>query len=374
MPELFPRGIAYADAFYDRVNERQQLKQNIEHTIHTVLIAPRRFGKTSLMTHVLYENAIDHIWIDFMTITNKSELEHKLLQKIGELTVKTALTTEKLKELASKCFENLRPEILLKLPGVELKLHQDPRTSKENQSEGVVEILTNLDNLARELNRRLVVVLDEFQEILQIDPHAILQGSIRHAAERAQYVTYLFSGSKHQALRRMFSGKENPLYSLCEYLVLPKIPAAEYIAFINAAATKMWGGILDEAVMAKILSYSDCYPKYVNALCGTIWAGGEKPTSELIDKLWSTYVLAKKTDITEDLSDLTLNQRRLLQRLCLAGQTAELYSIGTLSLLGMSQSSVQKAAAVLLEKGWLVEEDGVYKVLDPLLISYFKMF
>jgi hypothetical protein len=40
----------------------------------------------------------------------------------------------------------------------------------------------------------------------------------------------------------------------------------------------------------------------------------------------------------------------------------------------MSQSSVQKAIDILLEKDFVIEENNVYRVLDPTFISYFKMF
>ena len=46
----------------------------------------------------------------------------------------------------------------------------------------------------------------------------------------------------------------------------------------------------------------------------------------------------------------------------------------TLTELKMSQSSVQSAMNILLEKDFVIEKNSVYKVLDALLISYFKMF
>ena len=367
MTELFPRGIAQGKAFYDRKEERKKLKQNIEHSTHTVIIAPRRFGKTSLMTQVLHENKIDHIWIDFMTITNKEEMQTKLLQKISEVIVKIAPATEKLKILALKYFGKLKPEIMFSLPGVALTLHPG-KFSKDN----IIDALINLDKLAKDSNKRIVVVFDEFQEILKIDENTTLQGSIRHAAERAKNITYLFSGSKHKPLRRIFNGKENPLYSLCDVMELQKIVDQDYIEYINKAAIEKWGAPINNDILTNILSYSDRYPKYINALCGALWASDQTPTMKLVDELWTSYIFSKKTDITEDLSGLTLNQRRLLQHLCF-DPTKELYSKETLAILKMSQSSVQRAVNVLLEKDFVVEKNGVYSVLDPILIGYFKI-
>jgi len=367
MIELFPRGIAQGKAFYDRKEERKKLKQNIEHTTHTVIIAPRRFGKTSLMTQVLYENKIDHIWVDFMTITNKEEMQTKLLQKISEMIVKIAPATEKLKILALKYFGKLKPEIMLSLPGVALTLHPG-KFSKDN----VIDALINLDKLAKDSNKRIVVVFDEFQEILKIDENATLQGSVRHAAERATNITYLFSGSKHRPLRHIFNGKENPLYALCDVMELQKIADQDYVEYINKAAIEKWGAPINDDVLTNILSYSDRYPRYINALCGALWASDQTPTFKLVAKLWESYIFSKKTDITEDLSGLTLNQRRLLQHLCF-DPTKELYSKETLAVLKMSQSSVQRAVNILLEKDFIVEKNGIYSVLDPIWMGYFKI-
>lgn len=367
MIELFPRGIAQGKAFYDRKEERKKLKQNIEHSIHTVIIAPRRFGKSSLMTQVLYENKIDHIWVDFMTITNKEEMQTKLLQKISEMIVKIAPATEKLKILVPKYFGKLKPEIVFSLPGVALTLHPG-KFSKDN----IIDALINLDKLAKDSNKRMVVVFDEFQEILKIDENATLQGSIRHAAERATNITYLFSGSKHRPLRKIFNGKENPLYALCDVMELQKIADQDYVEYINKAAIEKWGTPINDDVITNILSYSDRYPRYINALCGALWVSDQTPTMKLVDELWGSYIFSKKTDITEDLSGLTLNQRRLLQHLCF-DPTKELYSKETLAMLKMSQSSVQRAVNILLEKDFVVEKNGIYSVLDPILIGYFKI-
>jgi len=367
--EIFPRGIAQGRAFYDRVQERAQLKKNIEHTVHTVLIAPRRYGKTSLMTQVLYENSYPHIWLDFMTITGREDAQLKVLRKIEWLITQVAPAGEKLKVLVTKHFAALKPEIVFKLPGVELKLH-----SRDSNREDLIEALISLDGFASSLKRRLVIVCDEFQEILRIDKDATLQASIRHAAERAKFITYLFSGSQHRTLQHMFHGKQNPLYALCEPMALLKISASEYVDFINCAALERWRQRLDDEVMAKILEYTDRYPKYINALCGMVWLEEMPPSVKVLGELWNSLVISRKTDIASELSELTLTQRKLLQWLC-QNQRAGLYSMESALTLKMSQSSIQKAVAALLGKSLVdLDDAGDYLVLDPTLRSYFQLF
>ena len=175
MTNIFPRGIAQGKKFYDRVNEREILKRNIENTIHTVLIAPRRYGKTSLMAQTLYENQIEHVWIDFMMITSREDTQIKLLQKIGDLVVKVVPVAEKLKKILFKYFSKLKPEIIFSVSNINFSLRF---IQAEPFKEGITEALIGLDKLAQELGIRWVIVFDEFQEILRIDKDSTLQGAI----------------------------------------------------------------------------------------------------------------------------------------------------------------------------------------------------
>ncbi len=366
--KLFPRGVAKGEAFYDRIEERKKLKSNIVNGIHTVLIAPRRFGKTSLMTQVMYETEVKHVWLDFMMVTDRHEAQAKLFEKIEQLIVEVSPIERKLKELCAKYFKVLKPEITISAPGISLKLFP-----KEILKESIVEALLGLDKFAQELDQNLVIVFDEFQEILRFDDDATLQGSIRHAAERSQKVTYLFSGSRHRPLRKMFNGKKSPLYALCEQITLNKIPAKDYIDFINKVAKGKWGRVLSPRIIDKILNYSERYPKYVNAICSNVWSSGLEPTPELIDTIWQEYVISIKTDIADVLAELSINQRRLLMFLVF-NPTKELYSKETQLQLKIPHASIQKAISVLLDKDLVFLDQEKYQVLDPTLKSYFMMF
>ena len=46
--QLFPLGKAYGSAFCNRIDETKKLISNIENGKHTFLVAPRRYGKSSL--------------------------------------------------------------------------------------------------------------------------------------------------------------------------------------------------------------------------------------------------------------------------------------------------------------------------------------
>lgn len=369
MSAIFPAGLAMGEAFYDKIEERKDLKRNIQNGLHTVLVAPRRFGKTSLIKKVLDETKTPYIWLDFMAITSNEEAQTRFLNHISELIAKVAKTEARLKKLAVKYFSLFKPEITVGIPGF-LKITFKP---EEVSHAGVTKVLLNLDHLAQDAGIRIAVVCDEFQEIINIDKDSTLQASIRHAAERAQSVTYLFSGSKHKPLRRLFTGKQNPLYELCEQMTIQLISEEDYRNYLNKEAKKKWGYKLGEAILKKIFEYTQRYPKYVNALCAKIWFSELEPTPELVDKLWHNYIFSRKSVIAEELNDLTLNQRKLLKYLTIQ-PTQYPYGYKTSMGAGLSVSATQAALKRLLERGLVVEVDEVCMVLDPTFKYYFEMF
>lgn len=369
MPKIFPLGLATGEAFYDRVIERSALRQNIDHVRHTALIAPRRFGKTSLIKKVLEDDNTPHIWLDFMAITSKEEAHQRFLNHISDLIIKIVQGEEALLKKMLNYFVKLKPEMTIGIPGVlglSFKL-------EKSSSADLIEALLTLDRLAQDYQLRLAIVCDEFQEIIHIDQEATLQASIRHAAERAQAVTYLFSGSKHRPLRRLFSGKENPLYSLCELFTLDRVQEQDYRDYLQHEALLRWEQSLDEDVLKKIFEYTDFYPKYINALCSKLWFSESMPTTALVDQLWENYIFSKKTDIVEELSDLTLNQRRLLRYLCYH-PTITPYGYEVSKSAGLSVSAIQVALPVLMDKDFVVETEQGYRVLDPTFKYYFDKF
>ena len=372
MPDLFPRGVAYGEAFYNRDTERKTLKQAIEHGHHTVLVAPRRYGKTSLMRKVIAENNYPYIWVDFMTFTSRQEAEEAILQQLAQLVIEIGKTEDKVKNLAKQFLAFLKPEITINVHSV-MNIHFHPNF---NQHDTVMNTLIAVDHIAQKTKTRAVLVFDEFQEIVGLDERNTFQASIRHAAEQAQCLTYLFSGSRHLSLRTLFTGKKNPLYELCDLLPLARVSKEYYLGYLQEKAQQQWGHAIDDQIIEKILHYTECYPKYVNAVCGKIWISGLAPTKELVDVVWEDLVFSRKDDIYIELSSLKLNERKLLRLIC-EQPTDKPYAIDYAAQIGLSPTSLRRA----LEEGLLKKEivmvnyeTGVFSVIDPVLKAYLTRY
>lgn len=246
------------------------------------------------------------------------------------------------------------------------------RTGSQHD-QGVIEALLGVDALASEVGRQAVIVFDEFQEIAALDPKGVLQASIRHAAERSHHVTYLFSGSKHLALRRLLNHKQNPLYELCDQMTLSLIEGSYYRDYLKQESKLRWQEPLDVAVVDCIVTLTECYPRYVNVLCSKLWRMKARPTLGDVEAVWLDYLYVRKAGIREALDALGVNEKRLL-RVLSEFPTHQPFSQDFLVRSRLSQSSVRRALNRLQEKDLVGFVNEQYRVMDPTYKHYFEHF
>src|SRR3990167_6272007 len=79
---LFPLGKAYGIAFCNRIDETQRLITYIESGIHTYLVAPRRYGKSSLCERVLQNTTLPLVTLDFHLAVTEKNCEQIILNGV----------------------------------------------------------------------------------------------------------------------------------------------------------------------------------------------------------------------------------------------------------------------------------------------------
>lgn len=366
--ENFPSGIAEGAAFCNRVQERTRLINNIKHIKHTVLMAPRRYGKTSLIRQVILENNCIYVWVDFLSVTSKEEIEEKLLKASKDLLLKLATELKKIQLQARNLIQSMSPELNLSAMGQSLSLQLN-----SDNSVSIDELLVKLDEYAQKVDKTAVLVFDEFQQISQIQQSEAVEALIRHAVERSKALTYVFSGSNRHILGEMFSRHDRPLYRLCQVMPIDRIATDDYKLFLNKAALNRWGTDLSNDVFQTIMDLSAAHPFYVNALCSEVWMEEVAPiTKDSVEKTWSWYVDTHKSVIIADVIALPLNQRKIITTLAHAN-TAEPYGSEFCMRIKLSASSIRQAMETLLRKDMVyIDPHGRYSLLDPAIEYYIK--
>ncbi len=366
--KMFPSGIAEGAAFCNRKQERVQLSRYIENTQHTVIMAPRRYGKSSLIAQVVRDNSYKYVWVDFLSVTTKKEAEEKIRAAAKDLLL---LLAPELKKVQLQTVDKVRamsPELNLSAMGQSLTL-----TLSSDDTTPIDEVLKQLDEYAQKTNKKAVLVFDEFQQISELKESQAVEALIRHAVERSKAITYIFSGSNRHLLQDMFSKSNRPLYRLCTVITIDRIEAGEYMEFINKAAEIKWGVQLSDDVHNTILKLTERHSSYINVLCNELWLK-EKPPADhkTVESVWASYVLRHKGIIVSDIISLALNQKKIVRELSFQPEEAP-YSASFSIRLQISTASVRRALETLLLKDIVYQnEELLYSVLDPAISYYFR--
>ena len=211
---LFPEGLALGEAFINRVSERNTLIKRIKSSKHTVLMAPRRYGKTSLVMQVATDLKMHSCAIDLLAAYDVAYVRDQIVEKVGRLAIELLPTvSKKAPEKLMQIFKKMKPEITLGAFGQKLTLQ-----FTSNPLQDITDILLKLDETAKHFKKNAVIFLDEFQQISLLKNAHSIEASLRHAAERSVNIAYVFSGSNRRLLAQMFGDSARPLYRLCQLI------------------------------------------------------------------------------------------------------------------------------------------------------------
>lgn len=356
----FPQGIATDFNFCNRHLERQALKTSIQSHEHRVLVAPRRYGKTSLITEVLREIECPGECIDFFFVLNQQEVCHSIEQAVNKMINQMLPKAHGALDRMMGYLRGLNPKFGFQVLGQTLEIKVGQGSEKT-----LTELLILLDQCAQKTEKTCVLVMDEFQQIGELKENHAVEAAIRHAVERSHRVSYIFCGSKRHLLNEMFVDRGRPLYHLCDLMTIDRIQSSCYQVFLNELAVKKWGVPLADEVLDEILFYTENHPYYVNALCRRLWRQQTLPTIGQCVMHWQQFVSQQSPWIVSELMKLTLNRKKILSALAIES-TKEPQSRAFSLRAQLNPSAIQKALVDLIRMDLVFQDQqGHYRLLDP---------
>lgn len=359
----FPLGVAEGKYFCNREAETQQLQRNIQNCTHTVLISPRRYGKTSLAYRAIKKSKLPNARTDLYMTTSAEDIEKAIIAGVNNLLSEISNNAEILLGLVKGYIKLLKPSFEASGSGFKFKLET---TAKTTSAANICEALQVLEGVLRKKSMHGVLLIDEFQEVERIAPDQGIEGAIRHVAQETKHFTIIFSGSHRHLLKSMFNDKNKPLYRLCDEISLERINKKEYLPFIEKFARERWDAELTNDVMQKIFDYSECHSYYLNAICEKLFAKETLPRAIDVDTIWNHLILSKKKDILSEAKDLGITHKKLLVSIA-HGMNHELTGHKFLSHAQLSGSSVIRALEYLEDYDFLEKREDKYYFIDPLL-------
>ena len=178
--------------FTDRIEETKRIKLDFENGVNVILISPRRMGKTSLIKKVISEFDNPMLKIVYMDIYD-CRSEYDFYNRFAETIMKsTGNHLEQVMENIKRFLVRISPKISFSPePNSEFSVSLGI-TPKDYSPE---EILNLPERIAKEQGVRLVVCIDEFQQIGEFTDSLTIQKRLRGVWQHHQNVSYCFFGS-----------------------------------------------------------------------------------------------------------------------------------------------------------------------------------
>ena len=215
--------------FTDREAETARLKANFQGGVNTFLLSPRRWGKTSLVRKVMKEVESKDIKVVFVDVFKcKTALEFS-----------EAIASAVLSQTASRTDEFLEnAKAFLGRINLGVSLSPDPvsgldiRLGLTDDKADITNALLTPQKVAEKKRIRLVVCIDEFQQIGEFSDSLTFQKELRTVWQHQQDVTYCLFGSKKHMMESLFDTPLKPFYKFGDIIYLKTIPLNYWVDYI----------------------------------------------------------------------------------------------------------------------------------------------
>lgn len=357
----FPRKIATGDEFCNRVMEKQRLKDNIARNHHSLLISPRRYGKTSLVFTIAHELTLPFVHTQFLNAFKYETITLRLTQCLTDLMQQVFTPSQKTLNVIQSFFTKIK--VGLKINNLGMSFQLEPM---DREPEKVINaLLSGIEKLLVNRKKKAIIFLDEFQDIAIADETMELQSLLRDFAQRTKHIIFIISGSNRKLLESMFNDRNKPFYKLFDHIKLTRIDTEHYYQFLNEKAKLRWKKTLSEALIDEILFYTENHAYYTNRLCDELWQNDQMPSDESIKNSWDNVLQSEFDTVAEDLSRLTKNQRIVLQEIAKLNYVTEPSSSQMVAQVGLGHASILNAIEVLEKQDYIEKTEKGYRVIDP---------
>ena len=311
MENPFKFGTIVEDEYFtDRINEVKYIKNFVNSPNHLILISPRRFGKSSVVAKAVKQSGRKSITVNLQQVTSVSDLSIT-----GSIDVS---------------FQ----------PGV--------------NSSVLLEDVMGLIEKAHTEDDRIIIVLDEFQEILDLAPK--LDRQLRSIMQEQKNINYILLGSQESMMTEIFERKKSPFYHFGEMMRLSKLPREDFHTFLSERLKNCFATSSDE-LADSILDYTNNHPYYSQQLAANVWNIGilQLDTDDVLRTAIDYIVTTHGHDYERLWMNINRTSKWILRQLASKSQ---------LQTGEYPTSTIYSALKRLQKEGYVIYSDR-YEIEDP---------
>lgn len=358
------------NTFTDRKEETNRLKMNFLYGVNTILISPRRMGKTSLVEKVCSLVKSDTLKIAKIDAFG-CRSENDFINAFATAVVRA--TSSKWEEW----MENAKTFLSRFIP--KISIGQDPLTDfsialEYNRANNVTEDILQLpETIAKQKGIKIVICIDEFQQIADFPDSITFQKKLRSVWQLQRNVSYCLYGSKKHMMEKMFQSQSHPFYRFGDLFYLDKISETDWVEYI-CNRFRVTGKEISRELASEICTVTDRYSSYVQQLAWLVWLRTDKHATKedvefgidrMLDACEPLFIQQ-----TESLSAYQMNFLRALANGVNTGFTRseilDTYQLGTAANISRLKKALTEKDLIMMTAPKKLE------ISDPILALWLK--
>lgn len=354
--------------FCDRSEETEELIANLQNGRNTVLISPRRIGKTGLIKNTFYhileqEKDAKCLYLDIFATKN----QHDFVQLLGTAIAQEVLSKERraMKRLL-EFFGSWRPVF-----------STDPMTGQPTVSVSIqptqteVTLKTVFDFL-KQSKREVYIAIDEFQQITHY-PEPGIEALLRSYVQFAPNVHFVFSGSKRHLMSQIFYSPERPFYQSTVSMGLDPLHEEIYYDFACRFFENKKGS-LSQDVFHYVYQRFEGVTRNIQLMLNRLYETERHVTkTEQVDETIRHIVNRNSMQYEELIGFLTDNQLAVVKAIAKEGLVESPQGADFIKQYDLpGSSSVKTALDVLTDKDIVYRTSAGYIVYDHFFAIWLK--
>ena len=340
--------IVEAEYFTDRIEEVAYISHFVESANHLVLISPRRFGKSSVVAKALKQSRRKSITVNLQQVTSVADFSAKLLREFFKVH-----PMERVRHLITHF--RIIPTITSNPITGSIDVGFQPGVDASILLEDVMDLIEK----AHSEEDRMIVVFDEFQEILDLGPR--LDKKLRAIMQEQKHINYILLGSQESMMTEIFERKKSPFYHFGEMMRLGKLPREDFYNYLSERLKNCFAENYVD-LSNNILDYTDCHPYYSQQLAANVWQIGmlQPETDDPINAAVNHIVTTHGLDYERIWMNLNRTSKWILQRLA---------SKAVLQTGEYPTSTIYSALKRLQKDGYVIYSNR-YEIEDPFFTEW----
>lgn len=356
--------------FTNREEEVDMLSKNLLTGINTILISPRRWGKSSLVEKVASEINRKHkqkvktVLLDLFTVHSEQEF----LELYAKEVIKASHTKfEEILKITSELFKHIIPKFNVSLESkTDFSLSFDVKDLKKYSDE----ILNLPEKLGKKKNIKFIICIDEFQNLTSFHDYEHFEKKLRAIWQRHKHATYCLYGSKRHLMTQLFDSSNRPFYRFGDVMLLQKITTTKWIPYITKQFLHT-NKYIDKKDAELIATLMKNHPWYVQQLSHYTWKNtSKKATTASVYKALQELLQTNSPLYQLAVENLSASQINLLKAIAQEEEKLTSTHVMTNYKLGTPNNVTQNVEKLLLKD--IIHKNGIYEFLDPAFEIWFK--